>query len=378
MSDFFESARSSGVIGITLIIFLLIGFGALFLAVFDDRLNGENASKLKGMIHEQGAELYGLESELEWAEAALLEQKRIEVIASDLNRKNKELEILTQKESALTEQIDSQKKAIEQLSAEQVAYREQYRAYAREKAIGEKIEELTLASGKVLKKVEIREILPDKIRFTTEFGTKSVAWDEFSDDMRERFQVGEGELEAHQAKLAAIQARRNQLAAEGRNERGVYLREMELKKSLTRVERSLAEKSKGRDRAKVQAAAFRAKASQYKTKSYSSSYNQKTNMNIARRAEATKIISGIVAGLAYGSTKGVTHRDIKLSNVLISSDGVPQLVETLDWLPLSLPVPTVIRTRARLITRLWKKPPASTKTIPAATSFSRAACTIRC
>lgn len=43
--------------------------------------------------------------------------------------------------------------------------------------------------------------------------------------------------------------------------------------------------------------------------------------------EATKIISGIAAGLAYGSTKGVTHRDIKLSNVLISSDGVPQLVD---------------------------------------------------
>jgi len=43
--------------------------------------------------------------------------------------------------------------------------------------------------------------------------------------------------------------------------------------------------------------------------------------------EATKIISGVVAGLAYGSSKGVTHRDLKLSNILISSSGVPQLVD---------------------------------------------------
>ncbi len=43
--------------------------------------------------------------------------------------------------------------------------------------------------------------------------------------------------------------------------------------------------------------------------------------------EAAEIISGIVAGLVYGAEKGITHRDIKLSNVLISSDGQPQIVD---------------------------------------------------
>ncbi len=43
--------------------------------------------------------------------------------------------------------------------------------------------------------------------------------------------------------------------------------------------------------------------------------------------EATKIASGILAGLSYGSTQGVTHRDLKLSNILVSSDGVPQIVD---------------------------------------------------
>ncbi|MCA9264575.1 MAG: serine/threonine protein kinase, partial [Planctomycetales bacterium] len=43
--------------------------------------------------------------------------------------------------------------------------------------------------------------------------------------------------------------------------------------------------------------------------------------------EATEIMAGVVSGLVYAAEKGITHRDLKLSNVLISSDGVPQLVD---------------------------------------------------
>ena len=43
--------------------------------------------------------------------------------------------------------------------------------------------------------------------------------------------------------------------------------------------------------------------------------------------EATEILAGIMSGLAYAAEKGITHRDLKLSNVLISSDGRPQIVD---------------------------------------------------
>ena len=43
--------------------------------------------------------------------------------------------------------------------------------------------------------------------------------------------------------------------------------------------------------------------------------------------ESTRIMAGIISGLAYAAEKGITHRDLKLSNVLISSDGQPQLVD---------------------------------------------------
>lgn len=43
--------------------------------------------------------------------------------------------------------------------------------------------------------------------------------------------------------------------------------------------------------------------------------------------EAAEIVSGIAAGLHYAFQKGVTHRDLKLSNVLVSSTGVAMLVD---------------------------------------------------
>lgn len=43
--------------------------------------------------------------------------------------------------------------------------------------------------------------------------------------------------------------------------------------------------------------------------------------------EATNLIIDVVSGLAYAYQKGVTHRDLKMSNVLISSDGRARLVD---------------------------------------------------
>lgn len=43
--------------------------------------------------------------------------------------------------------------------------------------------------------------------------------------------------------------------------------------------------------------------------------------------ETARILEGITAGLNYAFQKGITHRDLKMSNVLVSSDGVAKLVD---------------------------------------------------
>ena len=44
-------------------------------------------------------------------------------------------------------------------------------------------------------------------------------------------------------------------------------------------------------------------------------------------AEATRLITDLTAGLTYASERGITHRDLKLTNVLVSSKGRAQLVD---------------------------------------------------
>src|SRR5438445_11269421 len=44
-------------------------------------------------------------------------------------------------------------------------------------------------------------------------------------------------------------------------------------------------------------------------------------------AEAMRFIEDAVSGIAYAYSRGVTHRDMKLTNVLISSQGVAKLVD---------------------------------------------------
>jgi serine/threonine-protein kinase len=43
--------------------------------------------------------------------------------------------------------------------------------------------------------------------------------------------------------------------------------------------------------------------------------------------EAAHIMEGVMSGLNYALQKGITHRDLKMSNVLLSSDGEPKLVD---------------------------------------------------
>ena len=53
-------------------------------------------------------------------------------------------------------------------------------------------------------------------------------------------------------------------------------------------------------------------------------------MKLRRRLsplEATELMTGIMSGLAHAAQKGLNHRDLKLSNVLMSSMRTPKLVD---------------------------------------------------
>ena len=239
MSDFFENPRSPGLIGFALGGVILLGFGGLSMAVFDDRLNGNNASEIKDEIRDHDFNLLAVENEIKEAKRiSARHQRNKEVYLKIENNKNKTARLENQKEE-LKAEIESKTASINQLSEEQLAYRDQYRTHERKRAIGEEYEEIALTTGKLLKNVKIREVLPDKIRFTTETGGSSVEWKELHEDWITRFQIGEGELEEHRQKLKMARLQRGQVREVTQKNRSLELREMELNKSRNRIASTL-------------------------------------------------------------------------------------------------------------------------------------------
>lgn len=297
ISELFESARSPGVIGIVLGLVVLLSFGILSMAVFDPRLNGDNVSALKEQVRDQGLEIFSLEDEIERTKNEVLDQKRNEEVGRKLVIAEKTYKLLEDKKADLEEDIETAKKEIVRFGEEQLAYRDEYRPYERKRAIGEAFEEIELTNGKILKKATIKELQTNKVRFTTEFGSATATWEELPQSWRDRFQIGEGEIEAANLKLEEARKKRNEALVEVRKNRSLELREMELTKSLSRISKSIDAKREEMESARAKAAILRTKAADYRVMEREARQrgNTSSHRNSARKAEAAaeKLSAGI-------------------------------------------------------------------------------------
>ena len=100
------------------------------------------------------------------------------------------------------------------------------------------------------------------------------------------------------------------------------------------------------------------------------------------RPEATRLMLDIASGLDYAFSRAVTHRDLRMSNVLVSSRGQAKLVDfglaTADEPSARKRSTSTCPARAPSTTPRWNAPPACAGTIRAATSTSPAASTTTC
>lgn len=318
MSDFFDSARSPGVIGVVLGLVVLAGFGSLGLAVFDGRFNGDNATALKEEVRAQSVEIFTLEDNIERAEQELVNQKRNEAVAQKLAIASKTLEALEKKVAPLKSEISEQREAIAKIKADQVTYRDQYRVYERKRAIGESFAEIALENGKTLKNAEIKEILTDKVRFATEYGSSSATWKELPQNWRDRFQIGEGELEKHSAMMEEAQRKRSLALAASQAQRGTQLREMELKKRIRRLTDSISTKKRDMENARARVTILRNKARDYRSKASEARMrgNTSSHSNSAQKADAqaAKLDAGV--RLARGKISEMEREKSRLESEL--------------------------------------------------------------
>ena len=95
--------------------------------------------------------------------------------------------------------------------------------------------------------------------------------------------------------------------------------------------------------------------------------------------DAMPLILGLAHALEYSHDQGVTHRDLKATNVLISNSGEAKLVDFgLATIDNDDSRHHGILAIARLITRPSSEPAAAARATPVPTSTSWAACSTTC
>jgi len=193
--DLLSSARGPGVIGTVLGLFVLLGFGLLFLFVTDERFVGWEKDP-HAVLRQQ--------------------EERIESIGVAVKNCGKDREMRAERrkiadkladvqvtigafEPQLTE-VQGQEKALRQelidARGEWDKYRETYRVEERASGKGEKFDELTLADGKKLSGVTVLDVDAARMQVRHSGGISGIDWQNLPDELKDRFQFDVKEKEA--------------------------------------------------------------------------------------------------------------------------------------------------------------------------------------
>jgi hypothetical protein len=186
-SDMMSSSRGPGVIGTLIALAVLAGFGILFVFAFDEGLQGGEQS-IESVLKYQAEEI-----ESQRAAIATTKEKLVDVPArlkteEELKDATRELAIAANQVANLTETVAKVEEQIQGKLAEFEAYKDDYRAFARRQAVGEKLDELKTVEGTIFKGVEIREVDAVGILIRHTDGQQRVPFEVLSAEIQDRFQ----------------------------------------------------------------------------------------------------------------------------------------------------------------------------------------------
>ncbi len=186
-SDLLTSSRGPGVIGTLLALLVLVGFGTLYLFVFDEGLQGGHKT-IEGVIREQAMEIDGSKVEIENA------KKRLEQ-ANIAKAKAREADELTTRNANLAKQIEELTAAkaaaaeeVAKATADWEAYKDQYRESEWASAVGDKMPDIKTPSGEVFTNVEVKAVDHTGVRISHSAGGKTISPEDLPPDLFDRFQ----------------------------------------------------------------------------------------------------------------------------------------------------------------------------------------------
>lgn len=192
-------------------LFVLIGFGLLFMFASDDGGPGGGRS-IEAVIRDQTKNLDGYERSVEVGKARLSSAPALAAAADSLRRAESEIASLKERATGLTAEIAAEKEALAAKSEEFADYKNRYRDFVRSKAEGSSMPMLVTSDGAKYEKVEIREVTAVGMQIRHSNGFKRIPFEVLPDDLKDYYQFDPDQKEdalaleakAHSQHLAAV------------------------------------------------------------------------------------------------------------------------------------------------------------------------------
>jgi chromosome segregation ATPase len=189
-SDLLTSSRGPGVIGTLLALFVLVGFGTLYMFVFDEGLQG-GQKKIEAVIRDQGALIETHKIQIENLKTRIDDAKRLKEVAKEADDLKLRAENGAKRLAELSEAKQAAEAAVAAADASWAKYRDEYRASEWAAAVGEELGDITTASGRTYQQVKIRKVEHTGIQITDTTGPKSIDSAELPQELQDRFQFDE-------------------------------------------------------------------------------------------------------------------------------------------------------------------------------------------
>jgi hypothetical protein len=202
-SDLMSSSRGPGLIGTLLALLVVVGFGSLYLFVFDQELQGSGQS-IESVIRDQRAEIGGLKQRLEGGQKQLAQAPERRKTAQNLAAVTQQLQNKKAKLDGLKEYFAKVRGDLDADISRFEDYKNRYRAEVRGNAAGLKYEELKTVSGRSYRRVVIKKVDAVGMSFQHESGTGRADFDELTAEVQDYFQYDPKQKEAAKKEEAIV------------------------------------------------------------------------------------------------------------------------------------------------------------------------------
>ena len=188
-SDLLSSGRGPGVIGTLIALLVLVGFGTLYIFVFDEGLQG-GQKKIEAVIRDQDVEIETLKSQIASTKTRIEDGQKLKAQVQAIEELKGGNEAATTQISDLKGGIEKANADIETAKQNWEDYKVSYREKVWKEAIGRNLGEIKgITSGKVYPNVIIRKVDHTGIRILDSTGTKTIALEDLSEALKDEFQL---------------------------------------------------------------------------------------------------------------------------------------------------------------------------------------------